>query len=85
MKEATALKISLALLIRVGRQNKKLTKRELAALVGISPRTIASYENEATLPTLGVLCKILDTLGYSVRSFDTIADCLLECNSDIVD
>ena len=85
MKESTAFRIAFALLIKVGRQNKELTKRDLAALVGISPRTITSYENEATLPNYGVLCKILDTLGYSFHSFATISDCLLRCNSDIVD
>lgn len=56
---------SLGDVIRQARTEKDLTREQLAERVGISPRYLASIENNARIPKYGVLYKLIRNLGIS--------------------
>lgn len=49
-------------LIKYYRENKKLTKRELAELLDITPQAIDQWEKGLTIPTHKHKCKLMLTL-----------------------
>lgn len=51
------------------RQRRGLSQRKLAQLAGISNATVSLIEHGRTDPSLGLLRKILDTLGVSFAEF----------------
>ncbi|NIV18797.1 MAG: cupin domain-containing protein [Woeseiaceae bacterium] len=51
------------------RQRRGLSQRKLAALAGVSNATVSLIEHGRTDPSMGLLRKILDTLGVSFAEF----------------
>ena len=51
------------------RQRRGLSQRKLAQLAGISNATVSLIEHGRTDPSMGLLRKILDTLGVSFAEF----------------
>lgn len=51
------------------RQRRGLSQRRLAALAGVSNATVSLIEHGRTDPSLGLLKRILDTLGVSFAEF----------------
>ncbi len=52
--------------VREGRLSMHLTQTELGALIGVSKRSVVSYETHGTRPRNAVLRKLADTLQVSV-------------------
>lgn len=55
--------------IKAARERKGLTRKELAALIHISPRYIASIENRGQTPSLQVFYRLVTCLDMSVDQF----------------
>ena len=51
------------------RQRRGLSQRKLAQLAGVSNATVSLIEHSRTDPSMGLLRKILDTLGVSFAEF----------------
>jgi transcriptional regulator with XRE-family HTH domain len=51
------------------RQRRGLSQRKLAHLAGVSNATVSLIEHDRTDPSMGLLRKILDTLGVSFAEF----------------
>nr|DAW58153.1 MAG TPA: Helix-turn-helix XRE-family like protein [Caudoviricetes sp.] len=49
------------------RRQKKITQTELAKRTGYKQQVISRIEKHDNTPSLKVLCKILDALGYELR------------------
>lgn len=52
--------------LRIARENKGMTQKELAASVGLAASTIANYETGKREPDLSTLCQIADVLDCSL-------------------
>jgi len=55
--------------LRTLRQRRGLSQRKLANLAGVSNATVSLIEHGRTDPSMGLLRKILDTLGVSFAEF----------------
>lgn len=55
--------------LKVLRQRRGLSQRKLASLAGVSNATVSLIEHGRTDPSMGLLRKILDTLGVSFAEF----------------
>lgn len=55
--------------LRTARLNKKLSQRSLGLSIGLSDKTISSYESGRSYPTLDVLEKIAGVLGRDMDFF----------------
>ncbi len=51
------------------RQRRGLSQRKLAQLAGVSNATVSLIEHSKTDPSMGLLRKILDSLGVSFAEF----------------
>ncbi len=51
------------------RLRSKLSKKELARRVGVSPRAITYYENEQRKPEISILRKLASELGVRLADF----------------
>ena len=54
--------------VREAREHKRLTQAELAALVGVSRKTINTVENAVFVPSTVVALKIARALGEPVEA-----------------
>lgn len=67
-------------MLKLARQDKHLTQRELAAAAGIPHTTIAKIESGSRQPSWPVLCRILAAVDLEVRvrlaPYDTHDDIL---------
>ncbi|MEN3012861.1 MAG: XRE family transcriptional regulator [Dictyoglomus thermophilum] len=52
--------------LRIARERKGLSKKELAQKIGVAPSSITRYENEGRIPKASILLKISEVLGVSV-------------------
>ncbi|MET1933018.1 helix-turn-helix domain-containing protein, partial [Enterococcus faecium] len=52
--------------IRTYRRNCKLTQKELGEKIGVSDKTISSWENSRTMPDLEMLSLLHHTLGLPI-------------------
>lgn len=70
--------------IKRAREVANLTQQELADSIGVSQRTIASYESQGTMPRQFTLTKLASALKVSVRylSDDTCTDPLADIEQD---
>lgn len=55
--------------LTIARQRKKLSKKELANLTGLTSKSISNYEDGDTVPTDPTLNSISRALGYSAEFF----------------
>lgn len=55
--------------LKILRQRRGLSQRKLAQLAGVSNATVSLIEHGRTDPSMGLLRKILDTLGVSFAEF----------------
>ncbi len=55
--------------LRILRQRRGLSQRKLAQLAGVSNATVSLIEHGRTDPSMGLLKKILDSLGVSFAEF----------------
>ncbi len=63
------LKINFSDNLKTLRQEKKLTQKQLAALVGIDQRTISAWENGVCEPSFELLVKLCEIFD---QTFDEI-------------
>jgi transcriptional regulator with XRE-family HTH domain len=61
-------------LVRRAREDRGLTRFQLAAQVGISISTIDRLENEGKLPNAQTLFRIADALGVTVDSLRALVE-----------
>ena len=47
------------------RKSRKMTQKELAEILGLSPNAISNYENAVSFPDEGILQKIFEALSCS--------------------
>ena len=52
--------------IRILREKRGLTQKQLADLIGVAPSTVANYENDVRTPNIYALCDIADALDVSL-------------------
>lgn len=55
--------------LTIARQRRKFSKKELANLTGLTPKSISNYEDGATIPTPPTLDSISDALGFPAEFF----------------
>lgn len=53
-------------IIRLVREDRKLTQKQLAEVSGYKQPTISQWENGKCAPTAKALVSVLDALGYDV-------------------
>ena len=70
--------------IKRAREVAKLTQQELADIIGVSKRTIASYESQGAVPRRSTLAKLASALKVSVKylSDDECTDPLADIDQD---
>ena len=70
--------------IKRAREVAKLTQQELADIIGVSKRTIASYESQGAVPRRSTLAKLASALKVSVKylSDDECTDPLADIEQD---
>ena len=70
--------------IKRAREVAKLTQQELADSIGVSKRTIASYESQGAVPRRSTLAKLAAALKVSVKylSDDECTDPLADIDQD---
>ena len=70
--------------IKRARDVANLTQQELADSIGVSKRTIASYESQGAVPRRSTLAKLARALKVSVKylSDDTCTDPLTDIEED---
>lgn len=52
--------------IKVYRENKKMTQKEIAEILGVEPATVSKYESNMIEPNIESLKKLAETFGISV-------------------
>ena len=52
--------------IRILREKRGITQKQLADLIGVAPSTVANYENDVRTPNIYALCDIADALDVSL-------------------
>ncbi len=60
---------SLGLRLKNLRQRRGLSQRKLAQIANVSNATVSLIEHDKTDPSMGLLRKILDSLGVSFAEF----------------
>ena len=60
-------RLAAGLLVRWARQDRDLSQKELAALVGVSQQAIAKLEDPDANPSLETVAKVADALGLEVH------------------
>lgn len=55
--------------LKIAREEKEMSQRGLGLALGLSDKTISSYESSRSFPNLEVLMKISEILGKPVESF----------------
>ena len=53
--------------IKSARKAAKLTQKQLAEKMGVTPQHISSYERDIKKPKFETLKKIADALGYTIK------------------
>lgn len=67
MEKCTTLSQCVGNEVRNARMSKKLTQKELAGMIGTYQPSIAKLESGKSLPSLGFLNKIAETLGTEIH------------------
>lgn len=53
--------------MRIAREKKGVTQKQLARIVGVAPSTVANWENGNREPTsIDLLCRVADALDFSL-------------------
>ncbi len=55
--------------LKVARQETEMSQRSLGLALGLSDKTISSYESSRSYPNLEVLCKISEILEKPIEYF----------------
>lgn len=53
--------------LRERRENLKITRQEMAKLIGVVPSAVANYENGVSHPKVEILYKIFEVLGVDAN------------------
>jgi transcriptional regulator with XRE-family HTH domain len=54
-------------LLRHARMKARATRREMAKRAGVSVSTVGAYERDARQPTMAVLGRLLEAVGFEMR------------------
>jgi transcriptional regulator with XRE-family HTH domain len=59
----------LAVNIKMFRELKQITRKEMAGYLGISEQALGKYEDGSVTPSIATLQKMADKLGVDIRAF----------------